>query len=441
MSVVILGAGLAGLAAAQRLRESNVPVVVYEKKPYVGGRAYSHKVQGFVFDQGPHASFTRKRKIQTLLAAGVRGQLVEHQARVTNYWGGHWLPHPAQCNLYGLPGELVTRCIVDLVKAQYEEGGPIVTYADWCRRGLGTAFSEAFTFPYTRKYWTAEAQDMTAEWVGPRVYSPTLEEVVRGAVGTQSSRYHYINRIRYPLNGGFGAFVQAVMGDSDVHLGCPVTTVDLRKRVLELADGQKVHYEQLISSLPLPELIRLIKDAPRAVVGAAEQLTCTSVVLVNVGIDRAEGLPDAHWFYVYDEDVVFARVNLPHRMSPNNAPDGCASLQFETYYSTYRPLPCEDIVSRTMEDATRIGVLRRDDRILVSEEERIHYANILFDHKRDRNLAVVQRYLREHDVISCGRYGEWAYYWSDDSILSGWRAASAYLKRSRGSASRGAGTA
>jgi protoporphyrinogen oxidase len=337
-----------------------------------------------------------------------------------------------------LPEELVTRCIVDLVKAQYEDTGPIRNYADWCRHGLGAAFSEAFTFPYTRKYWTAEAQDMTAEWVGPRVYSPKLEEVIRGAVSPEPSRYHYINRIRYPLNGGFGAFVEAVMGDWDVFLGCRVTAVDLKRRVLELASGQKVHYERLISSLPLPEIVGVIKDAPRAVIDAVEQLTCTSVVLVNVGIDRTEGLPDAHWFYVYDEDVVFARVNLPHRMSPNNAPDSCAGLQFETYHSVYRPLPCEDILGRTMEDAARMGVLRRDDRILVSEEERIRYANILFDHKRDRNLAVVRQYLAEHDVITCGRYGEWAYYWSDDSILSGWRAASAYLKCSRGTASRGA---
>jgi hypothetical protein len=53
----------------------------------------------------------------------------------------------------------------------------------------------------------------------------------------------------------------------------------------------------------------------------------------------------------------------------------------------------------------------------------IPYANIIFDHDRAAALERVQAFLDEAGVQSCGRYGEWAYYWTDDSFKSGERAA------------------
>jgi len=68
-------------------------------------------------------------------------------------------------------------------------------------------------------------------------------------------------------------------------------------------------------------------------------------------------------------------------------------------------------------------VIDAGDRIVVASEQRIPYANVLFDLDRSRHLAVVQAWLARMGVACCGRYGEWEYYWTDDSILSGWRAA------------------
>jgi protoporphyrinogen oxidase len=388
-------------------------------------------VDGFVFDEGPHVSFTSRPEIQSLLAQAVDGQFLEQDTRLLNYWKGHWVRHPAQCNLYGLPVDVVERCVIDFVKARYEDQRPIKTYADWCYKGLGRAFSEDFTFGYTRKYWTTEASNMSTDWLGPRMYAPHLEEVVRGALGSQRDSHHYITRFRYPRQGGFGAYVRAVTTDQSVHLDREVVVVDLVQRKLEFASGEQDHFEALISSLPLPELIRCIKDVPKPVAEAAQQLTCTSLVTVNVGIARNEGFPDAHWMYFYDEDIIFARGSFPHRLSPDNVPAGCASIQVEVYYSKYRPLSCNDVLNRVLEDLHRIGLLQKDDRILVAQEQHIPYGNVLFDLERARNLAIVQTYLEEQEIVCCGRYGEWAYYWSDDSIVSGWRAAERVIERHR----------
>lgn len=49
--VVIVGAGVAGLAAAHRLTSAGVTTAVLEAAPYVGGRMATEKVDGFRLDR------------------------------------------------------------------------------------------------------------------------------------------------------------------------------------------------------------------------------------------------------------------------------------------------------------------------------------------------------------------------------------------------------
>jgi UDP-galactopyranose mutase len=66
-------------------------------------------------------------------------------------------------------------------------------------------------------------------------------------------------------------------------------------------------YEQLISTMPLPVLIRAMgQEVPQNVREAAEGLRFTSVRCVNIGVER-ENLTEKHWIY-YLEDTVFHRV-------------------------------------------------------------------------------------------------------------------------------------
>jgi protoporphyrinogen oxidase len=109
-------------------------------------------------------------------------------------------------------------------------------------------------------------------------------------------------------------------------------------------------------------------------------------------------------------------------LSPNNAPSGCGTIQAEVYYSKkYRPvdrLP-DDCIEPVMEDLLRCGLLKRNDKILFTESRLIPYANVIFDLDRPRALSTIRDYLDEIGIISCGRYGEWGYHWTDESFISG----------------------
>lgn len=426
--VVVLGAGVAGVAAATRLLAEGVSCEIFEAGGAAGGHATSFAVGGFMFDQGPHISFTRHDEVKALFAAAVDSRFLEQEARVLNCWQGVWIPHPAQCHLFGLPLDVVERCVVDFVERPTTTS-PSPSYAEWCLATFGKAFSEEFSFRYTRKHWAAEADQLTSDWVGKKIYSPTLNDLVRGALGPSTRKYYYVSSFRYPERGGFGAYALGTARALEVRTGMEAVELSLGTRRVAFADGSDRRWEHLVSSLPLPELVHLTTDAPRDVREAAEALACTSLELVSVGVDRRDGFPDAHWVYFYDEDVLFSRASFPHRFSPANAPEGQGSIQAEVYHSRYRPLAQRDILGRVIEDMRRVGLLTPSDRLLVADHRTVRYANVLFDRARAEAVARVRSHYDRHGVLTVGRYGAWDYSWTDDAVLSGWRAAAAVAAR------------
>src|SRR5437879_4073405 len=107
MTVAIIGSGFAGLAAAHGLARAGVDAVVYEARDSWGGHTASEVVDGFVFDEGPHVSFTRDERVRRVFEEGAR-QVVEFTASISNIYQGTWLRHPAQCHLHGLDPDLIT---------------------------------------------------------------------------------------------------------------------------------------------------------------------------------------------------------------------------------------------------------------------------------------------------------------------------------------------
>jgi protoporphyrinogen oxidase len=266
---------------------------------------------------------------------------------------------------------------------------------------------------------------MSTDWLGPRIYRPSLEEVLRGAISTSAPHVHYITHFRYPSAGGFVNYLNNFVPLGNLKLNHEVVSIDVRTRQLTFANGAVVPFDALISSVPLPDLIRMIHGAPADVVAASQLLACSTCVLVNIGVNR-EDLSSAHMTYFYDEDICFTRLGFPHMLSAQNAPPGSGSIQAEVYFSQkYKPLhgSPEDWIEPVIRDLRRCGLLRDEDQILSRKAMFLKYANIIFDLDRAAALKTVHEYLDEIGIAYCGRYGDWGYMWTDESFISGEKAA------------------
>jgi protoporphyrinogen oxidase len=421
---------MAGFGAAHRLHSEGLQSVMYEKRPYHGGHTASHRFEaGFLFDEGPHISFTKIDRIKKIFAESVNNQYESFRAKVNNYWKGYWIKHPAQCNLNGLPQDLVVNILKDFIDAQHNHKHEIGNYEDWLKASFGKTFAETFPMEYGLKYHTTTANNMSIDWLGPRLYQPKLEEVLLGAISPQTPDVHYISHCRYPSYNGFVSFLDLFLNQTDIRLNHTLVRIDPKRNTLHFANGAVDSYDYLISSIPLPELIPMIAEVPSDVLEASQKLACSEVVVVCVGISRPD-IIDAHWTYFYDRDIFFTRLCTPHLQSPNNVPSGCGSIMAECYFSKkYRPLDRKPVecIEPVIDDLKRCGLFHEEDKILFKEAMHLKYANVIFDMERADAIALIHGYLDDLRIRYCGRYGLWGYIWTDQAFISGEKAAQQIL--------------
>jgi protoporphyrinogen oxidase len=429
-NIVVLGTGMAGFGAAHRLHAEGIAPAMFDKNAYHGGHTASFRYEsGFLFDVGPHISFTKDPRIQELFADSVDQRYETIQINLNNYWRGYWPLHPVQLHLHGLPDDVIVKVITDFVEERQAPERPVKNYEDWLLASFGRTFAESFPMTYTRKYHTTTADNMSTDWLGPRIYRPSLEEVLRGALSAAAPHVHYITHFRYPSDGGFMRYLTNFVPLGNLKLNHEVTSIEPRTRRLTFSNGLVAHYDALVSSVPLPDLIRMIQGAPPDVVEASRRLACSTCVLVNIGVNR-DDLSSAHMTYFYDEDICFTRLSFPHMLSVNNVPKGAGSIQAEVYFSSkYKPFTGspEDCIEPVIKDLRRCGILKDNDSILCKRAALLPYANIIFDLDRTEALKTVHGYLDDIRVQYCGRYGDWGYLWTDESFKSGELAAEKVL--------------
>ncbi|MBZ5639005.1 MAG: FAD-dependent oxidoreductase [Acidobacteriia bacterium] len=420
--ILILGGGLAGLSAAHHLR--GVPHLVLEAEASPGGLCRTREVGGFSFDYTGHLLHLRDPRAIALVDRILPGAFETIRRRAFIRTRGATLPFPFQANLHGLPVGVVADCVAGFVESLGSEvpEGTEASFRDWSLAVFGRGISEAFLFPYNAKLFRRDPVDMTADWVSWSIPRPTLREVVRGALGLGNEGMGYNPTFRYPRVGGIGIVPEALArGIPTVRCGARVGSVDLDRRTLTLENGERIGWDRLLVTIPLPGFLTMTGDAGLS--EAAGRLDWSSVACLNLGVDR-EGVGDgAHWIYFPDAGVPFYRVGFPTAFARGVAPEGTSSMYVEIAFAN-GDRPDLDSVEATTLDALRAeGVLRGSDRILVKDWTIIEPGYVVFDRRRSEVLAAVVPRLEARGVQLAGRYGAWTYAYMERAMLDGLEAA------------------
>jgi protoporphyrinogen oxidase len=424
---VIAGGGLAGLSCA---RELGSGFTLLEAEDRVGGLVRTEVVQGFSFDFTGHWFHARDAEVRALVEERwLRGNLLEVERRALVHSEGVWTEFPYQHNLHGLPARTIAECLIGFVQATVGETGralrerPLRDAAEFIQRHLGDGFARHFMLPYNRKLFTVPCEDLSPEWGGRFIPRPTLEEVVRGALGIPPGGAGYNATFWYPREGGIEALPRGIAADlkgGEVRLRARIAALDLARRRVRLASGEEIAYGELVFTLPLSSVARLL-DGPADVLEAARKLRSVSVTVVEIGADDAGG-KRFHWAYFPEERFRFYRVGSPSAVNPRLAPEGMRTFAVE--FSHGGPIDPEPLAAHAVESLQSLGLLDRA-RVRLLRTRTIPVAYVLFDHQHAAARAQVVAHLRLHGVHVAGRYGNWEYSSMEDAILSGRAAARA----------------
>lgn len=420
--IVIVGAGLAGLSTAHHLQ--GLPCRILEKEPEAGGLCRSYQKNGFTFDYTGHLLHFRQAAIKALIERLLPTQLEKHTRRSYIYSHQTYTEYPFQVNTHGLPQEVVRECLlgfIDTLIKPAAEAAP--SFKDWILNSLGEGIAKHFMVPFNEKLWQVPLDELTSDWVSWLVPKPELKDVVNGALGIKDKAFGYNPSFLYPAKGGIHALPQAFLPSvRDIAYEHELLEVDTirRKAVFHAGcGGQRAEdYDVLVSTIPLPELVRRCTDLPRSIREAAAGLRWVSVYSVNLGIGR-EKISDKHWIYFPERDYPFYRAGFPMNFSPALGRPGCSSLYVEISHLPGEEIPFGQLVERVRRGLEQAGILRSDDEIVVADVKNIYYAYVLFDRHRSRVVPQILDELKRRGIYSIGRYGLWEHTSMEDAIAQG----------------------
>jgi len=428
--VIILGAGLAGLSTAYHLQQRAVKCRLYEKEKEPGGLCRSKYINGFTFDYDAHLLHFRRQYVFKLIGEIAPYIFASHRKNSWVFSYDRYTRYPFQANTYGLPHKVVADCLLGLARAKLKKYTSCFfsrdaqknyqgNFKEWLLKTFGRGISSHFMVPYNAKFWTVPLTELTSGGLDEYIPVASLKDAFRGGISNHNKVFGYNQQFWYPYRGGIDSVVKAFQNCiHGINTRKEVVSIDINKKIVEFRGGEKLKYTKIVSSLPLIEMQKIIKDLPAGIAEALNKLRYISIFNLNLGIDK-RNISDKHWIYFPEHKYAFFRIGFSSNFSSNVTPEGKSSLYTEVSYSHSKPLDKETIVSQIIKDLMRLNILDKESDIVVQDINDIKYGYCLHDSQHSKATKQILDFLNHNGIYSIGRFGRWRYMSMEDAILDG----------------------
>lgn len=418
LQISILGAGPCGLGAAYHLNKlGHTNWRIFERNTYVGGLSASFvDDKGFTWDVGGHVLFSHYDYFDKAVYEALGDAYYEHQRESWVRIMQRWVPYPFQNNVRYLPDDALRECVEGLRNLS---GSPVdaPNFREWMNTVFGSGIVKYFMEPYNCKVWGTPLKSMSKDWIAERVSVIDLARIERNIAEQRDDlSWGPNNTFKFPKQGGTGAIYNAIAKpfNNKIHLNHDMRSVDLVRKEISFTNGRVEHYDVLINTTPLDQLIHSAQGVPNHVRSAADGLVHNSGLIVGLGF---EGKRDDSkcWMYFPESNSPFYRVTNFHNYSRHNVPDSANdcyfSLMCETTYSPYKPKDRVAIVDETIQGLLNSGMISEyeSNQIVSRYLIDIPYSYPVPTLSRDKALQTIQPYLETQGVYSRGRFGAWKY--------------------------------
>lgn len=360
MQGIILGAGITGLAAGAK-----TGFQIYEASEKPGGICRSYKNHEYHFEiGGGHWIFGGRESFLGITTSHARNAGVYFN-KIFNY--------PLQKELTAK-----TNTKKDSLKA-------------WLKQNFGDVLCNSFFYPFNEKY---------TDGIYDRIVQDDIKKCPKSGKGYNSTFY-------YPLS-GLDVVIDSLAKNKEIHYRKKAVSINPVEKTIKFSDKSTVHYDRLISTIPLKELLNLL--------GYKTDLPYTSVLVLNIGAWARKNCPKEHWLYVPYCKSGFYRVGFYSNVIPKFAPIARVGVYVEKAYFKREEPNIEKYKKDVVEELQRWGFIGE---VEVIDATWIEYAYTwLYDKQvREKSLKI----LKEMGIESIGRYGKWKFQGIAESFREGSR--------------------
>ncbi|HEY1754839.1 MAG TPA: FAD-dependent oxidoreductase [Bryobacteraceae bacterium] len=427
--VVVLGAGPSGVGAAYQLvKKGLATVTVLEQNNAVGGNAGSFELEGVHCDFGSHRLHPVvppeiMQDLRNLLGTDLLYQTRHGRIRLQGRWI-HFPLKPVDL-LFGLPKAFAMRVLGDTARKALPKPAPSgpENFATVLERGLGRTICQEFYFPYARKLWGVNPQELAATTAKRRVSGSSIGKILRkvskqipGLKPEGAGRFYYPRRgygqISECLHGAaqsagadfkFGARFQSIERDGN---GIKAVRYQLGGEEFEIPTGA------VWSTIPISILVRGMRpEAPPEVLKAASNIAFRGMILIYLVLEQ-DRFSNFDAYYFPEESIPISRMSEPKLFSSSTEPKGRTVLCAELPSDPGQPewdMSDEELGRRLCEWIVRAG-LPAPAKVARVVTRRLRHAYPVYSRDYEENFSKMDDWLAGIDgVLTLGRQGLFAH--------------------------------
>jgi protoporphyrinogen oxidase len=439
-SVVIVGAGPAGLIAAYELVKQGERPIVLEKADKVGGIARTERYKGYRFDIGGHRFFTKIGEVQQLWHEILGADFIKVPRLSRIYYRGKFFNYPLDPldTLWKLGIVDSLLILFSYLRAKLFPLPQEETFEQWVTNRFGQRLYRTFFKTYTEKVWGISCSKITADWAAQRIKGMSLKKTVLNALFSVNDTKSLIKEFYYPVLGPgmmWERLQQTLEAQgTSMHLNTGVTRIEWDgqrvQRVIVRQDGQNMEISgtHFISSLPMTTVIaQLDPPPPEPVLEAARGLRYRDFLIVALIVDRAELFPD-NWIYVHSPDFQVGRIQNFKNWSMAMVPDPsktCLGLEyFCNKGDALWDMSDRELLDLATREAVELGLVAHsglvEDGVIIRQPK----AYPVYDCEYRQHLQVIRNFLATFENFqTIGRNGMHRYNNQDHSMMTGLLAA------------------
>lgn len=326
--VVIVGAGISGLAAGHTLKQAGISTIILEKSSFPGGRMSSETVNGFIIDKGAYTvpeAFTGLKRFLDSLGMGRR--LVRTPATSSTFFKGKEydvkIGSPVDLLKFKL---LSVKNKIDLMQ--------IALYVKSLGKALRLSNPTEMSFELERETAAAYLKKNYDESLVERIAYPLFCEILLGNPEFNSKLSFLATLANLSKFGilafdtGMGVLPQYLAAQLDVRLETPVHQI-VRKPAgkgfeihLKAASGAPLHCEAVILALPLPCAADMIDPIPKGLCAEMKSIEYTPCIVTAWGTTRRNGFKSMLNNFSRNDTEIIGTVVADAQKSPHRVPPG-----------------------------------------------------------------------------------------------------------------------
>jgi protoporphyrinogen oxidase len=343
-SVLILGAGVAGLACAYELAQKGFKVTVFEKYNFIGGLAATLQVGEFRFDTGPHRWYAKNDEVNDWMLRLLDDEIIKVKRLTRIYFDKKYFYYPIRITnaLLGIGPLSALQAAVDYVvmaiKRRIIEPN-LINLEDGYINQFGKTLYKIFFKRYTEKLWGISTKDVSIDWLGQRTRGLNISTIIKDAVFKTRNVVSLIDEFYYPKL-GVGRIAEKMAEEieemgGEIILSAEVVSfkaVGNTVKEIKVKIGNKVKSiiaDEIVNTIPITHVIeRLSPTPPLRIRSASEKLKYRAELQVTLFINKEKISPDV-WIYVHPKEISFMRLMEMDNWSPDLQPKGKTAIVFE----------------------------------------------------------------------------------------------------------------